>query len=97
MSLSASPIPLSTWNHKHLFSKTNLYLAASFQQRLACDEYQTSQHICQSGAPVRVPAQDKFWQAKGVEGGTRRGINLCVLRQTATERSPPKNCPFDKL
>lgn len=46
---------------------------------------------------MRVPAQDKFWQAEGVEGGTRQGINLCVLRQTVNERSPPKNRPSDKL
>lgn len=46
---------------------------------------------------MRVPAQDKFWQAEGVEGGTRRGINLCVLYQAANERSPPKNCPSDKV
>lgn len=46
---------------------------------------------------MRVPAQDEFWQAKGVEGGTRQGINLAVLHQTVNERSLPKNRSSDKL
>ena len=95
-----SPYPWAHWITSTFFLKQIYFLLPPSQQRLGCDEFQTSQHICQSGAPVRVPAQDKFWQAEGVEGGTRWGINLCVLRQTVNECSPPKNHPltsYDKL
>lgn len=46
---------------------------------------------------MRVPAQDKFWQAEGVGRSTRQGINLRVLHRTANEHSPPKDRPSDKL